>query len=71
MLNLACVISALFLIPFSGLQGQVLPGTVNVNLPAGGFRIEGDLQANTPVAGIGDWVPVNPGQANWKEMLCS
>jgi large repetitive protein len=35
--------------------------TAPVTPPNGGFRIEGDLQANTPVVGIGDWVPGPPG----------
>src|ERR1044071_6099391 len=32
-------------------------GTAPVNPPAGGFAIDGDLQANTPDAGLGDWLP--------------
>jgi hypothetical protein len=32
-------------------------GTVPVTTPAGGFGIDGDLQANTPMIGTGDWVP--------------
>ena len=36
---------------------QIGPGTAPVIVPAGNFRIEGDLQANTPVSGIGDWLP--------------
>jgi hypothetical protein len=32
------------------------PGTVDVDPPSGGFGIDGDLQANTPVTGVGDWV---------------
>jgi gliding motility-associated-like protein len=31
--------------------------TAPVNPPTGGFRIDGDLQANTPTTGIGDWIP--------------
>ena len=46
------------------LTGIVLPlwaapppgGTAPVTAPAGGFAIDGDLLANTPVAGAGDWV---------------
>ncbi|MDN3655274.1 hypothetical protein QWZ08_06550 [Ferruginibacter paludis] len=33
------------------------PGTVPVVIPTGGFAVEGNLQANTPTAGIGDWLP--------------
>ncbi len=31
-------------------------GTAPVSLPAGGFGIEGDLLANIPTSGVGDWV---------------
>ena len=37
--------------------GAVAPGTAPVDPPAGGFAIDGNLQANVPVAGIGDWLP--------------
>src|ERR1051325_11888918 len=30
-------------------------GTALVTVPTGGFALDGDLQANTPVSGIGDW----------------
>src|SRR5438876_1079039 len=30
-------------------------GTAPITVPAGGLAIDGDLQANTPAAGIGDW----------------
>jgi hypothetical protein len=33
------------------------PGTAPVSPPSGGFGIDGDLQANTPTVGIGDWLP--------------
>src|ERR1051326_3036334 len=36
-------------------------GTAPVNPPTGGFGIDGDLGANTPTAGIGDWVPGSSG----------
>jgi gliding motility-associated-like protein len=32
-------------------------GTAPVSIPTGGFRIEGNLQANLPTVGVGDWVP--------------
>ncbi len=32
-------------------------GIAPIGVPAGGFGIDGDLQANTPTVGIGDWVP--------------
>ncbi|HXJ76800.1 MAG TPA: hypothetical protein VNM37_28340, partial [Candidatus Dormibacteraeota bacterium] len=38
-------------------DAAALPGLAPVNPPVGGFRIEGDLQANTPTVGQGDWVP--------------
>lgn len=37
--------------------GQIAP----VNAPAGGFHIDSDLRANTPTAGVGDWVPGSSG----------
>ncbi|MES2410470.1 MAG: hypothetical protein V4535_03405, partial [Bacteroidota bacterium] len=30
---------------------------VTIPLPTGGFSIDGDLQANTPTTGVGDWIP--------------
>jgi hypothetical protein len=39
------------------LFSQILPGIPPVNNPSGGFHIEGDLQANTPTVGKGDWLP--------------
>jgi hypothetical protein len=47
----------LFLCNTSVITAQVIPGTAPVNIPAGGFHIEGNLQANTPTGGIGDWLP--------------
>jgi hypothetical protein len=41
----------------TGALGQVGTGTAPVDPPSGGFGIEGDLQANTPTLGIGDWLP--------------
>ena len=32
-------------------------GIAAVNPPSGGFHIDGNLQANTPTSGIGDWLP--------------
>src|SRR5262245_54394882 len=32
-------------------------GVAPVNVPTGGFAIDGDLLANTSVAGVGDWLP--------------
>ena len=43
-------------------NGQaVSPGTAPVLVPTGGFAIDGDLQANTPTAGIGDWLTGSAG----------
>src|SRR5437762_11121081 len=36
-------------------------GTAPIIAPSGGFGIDGDLQANTPTVGIGDWIPSNGG----------
>ena len=48
---------------------QVGPGTAPVTVPTGGFRIEGDLQANTggtnPAAGFGDWLPGGAGAGGY------
>ncbi|MDX1462975.1 MAG: hypothetical protein R3359_07960, partial [Marinirhabdus sp.] len=38
-------------------QAQV----VNIDPPTGGMDIDGNLQANTPTSGIGDWVAGTPG----------
>ena len=53
----------LFLLSFGFFKSfaQVGPGTAPVSVPAGGFRIEGDLRANFPISGIGDWSPSTPG----------
>src|SRR6516164_2343671 len=43
-----------------GLTGQAVPpptGVAPVLVPSGGFAIDGDLQANTPNEGAGDWLP--------------
>jgi hypothetical protein len=32
-----------------------------VSPPSGGFHIEGNLQANSPTAGVGDWIPGSAG----------
>src|SRR5712692_7731171 len=49
------------LFPLQTYGGTVCPppptGTAAVSPPAGGFAIDGDLQANTPITGIGDWIP--------------
>ncbi|MBC7384039.1 MAG: hypothetical protein H7296_13805, partial [Bacteroidia bacterium] len=38
-------------------QNAVLQGVVPVNPPASGFAMDGDLKANVPKLGIGDWLP--------------
>jgi len=49
------------LFPLQTYGGTVCPppptGTAAVSPPAGGFAIDGDLQANTPITGVGDWIP--------------
>src|SRR5690349_8017718 len=50
---------------FCYLEGFAVPpptGVAPVLIPAGGFSIEGDLTANSPSAGAGDWLP-GPGGA--------
>jgi hypothetical protein len=41
---------------FKNLSAETGPGIVNVTIPTGGFHIDGNLHANLPTAGIGDWV---------------
>src|ERR1041385_2739394 len=40
-------------------------GTALVTVPTGGFALDGDLQANTPVSGIGDWVAGSSGSGGF------
>ena len=64
-------IAALLLLSVGYLKttAQVGPGTAPVTVPTGGFRIEGDLQANTggtnPAAGFGDWLPGGAGAGGY------
>lgn len=39
-------------------------GIAPVLVPAGGFHVDGDAYANTPVAGVGDWFE-KPGTGGW------
>ena len=36
-------------------------GTAPVTSPSGGFALDGDLMANSPTSGIGDWIPGSSG----------
>ena len=45
------------LIISTNVSAQVSSGIAPVNNPTGRFHIEGNLQANTPTVGIGDWLP--------------
>src|SRR5438093_8844844 len=49
-----CLVSLALLAKPSAAVG---PGTAPVDPPTGGFGIEGNLGANVPTAGVGDWVP--------------
>src|ERR1043166_7242361 len=40
-------------------------GTAPLTSPAGGFGLDGDLLANTPLSGIGDWVPGSSGSGGY------
>src|ERR1041385_3467768 len=40
-------------------------GTAPVTVPAGGFALDGDLLANTPISGIGDWVTGSSGSGGF------
>ena len=45
---------------FAGVTAYCAPpptGVAPITVPAGGFSIEGDLQANTPNLNVGDWLP--------------
>ena len=47
---------ALFIFFLPKVNGQAITaGTAPVLSPNGGFAIDGNLQANTPEAGVGDW----------------
>src|SRR5436190_1196638 len=49
---------------FLGVPLQAVPpptGIAPVVVPSGGFAIDGNLQANTPTAGAGDWLPGSTG----------
>src|SRR5439155_8906568 len=49
---------------FSDSQTTCTPpptGTPLVGAPAGGFAMDGDLEANTPLNGVGDWIPGSTG----------
>jgi len=48
-------VSAFLVLP-SALAVPPPTGVAPVLIPAGGFSIEGDLLANTPVSGAGDWM---------------
>lgn len=54
--RLAFVFIILIFFSFSSLPSLAqMDGTGPVYPPTGGFRIEGNLQANVPTSGIGDW----------------
>ncbi|MDI1306423.1 MAG: T9SS type A sorting domain-containing protein [bacterium] len=55
--NMMLFLLICFLFFSAQINAQVLPGIATVNTPTGGFQIEGDLQANTPISGKGDWLP--------------
>ena len=45
-----------FLFLSTKMLAQPGPGIANVTIPSGGFHIDGNLQANTPTVGKGDWL---------------
>jgi hypothetical protein len=48
--------------PFASINCPPPPGgTALITPPAGGFALDGNLQANTTVAGVGDWLPTPSG----------
>src|SRR5204863_799522 len=52
-----CLVGAMLVGEFA-LQAVPPPtGVAPILVPSGGFGIDGDLQANTPTAGAGDWLP--------------
>src|SRR6478672_9509923 len=55
------ILLLLLSVSFLATTAQVGPGIAQVTAPTGGFHIEGNLQANTPTAGIGDWLPGSVG----------
>src|SRR5689334_1591002 len=61
---MACLAGLLFLSMLctgSANAQAVVAGTAPVISPNGGFAIEANVQANTPVAGIGDWMTGSAG----------
>ncbi|MDB5277523.1 MAG: hypothetical protein JWR61_2478 [Ferruginibacter sp.] len=52
-----CIVFLLLCFSFLHGLAQPGPGTAPVVIPTGGFAVEGNLQANTPATGIGDWLP--------------
>src|ERR1041385_3607160 len=53
-----CLLLTLALAPSTS-RATTLPGSAPVVIPSGGFGVDGDLLANTPTNGIGDWVRTN------------
>src|SRR5262245_51242051 len=53
--------ASLLLWSFSALATPPPNGTAPLNTPAGGFAIDGDLFANAPGAGLGDWLTSTSG----------
>jgi hypothetical protein len=69
--GLICLLILVNLFAINPSIAQIIGGLAPVNPPAGGFRIEGDLQADTPNAGEGDWVQCAGGTCSGTHILSS
>ena len=60
-------LSVFFFLLFSGLvANNALEAQVsNVENPSGGFEIDGNLEANSPTSGVGDWVMGSAGSGGF------
>jgi len=60
-LRLKLILLLSFLVTIKVSNAQLIP----VTAPPGGFHIDGDLKANTPNAGVGDWVQGTAGSGGF------
>jgi hypothetical protein len=57
---------SLFAVAFlAGLSYTNAQYVAPVSPPSGGFHIDGNLQANSPTAGVGDWIPGSAGAGGY------
>src|SRR5688572_1368045 len=69
-LNRALALSAGLLCMSSIAFGQAVQQGVSPMVPPpGGLALDGNLRANTPTAGVGDWMPGAPGSGSGGSVL--